>query len=305
MSNLASPKDAGEVDEHAARRFFDRSAERGNGADTLAREIERRMFERLSYVRLQPTGILDAGAGCGHGLSELARRYPSAQPIGIDWAHAMVAEARRPRGLLARTRELLRRRSPRLLCADSRALPFEPRTFQLVWSNLALAWTADPLAVFREFHRVLDVGGLVMFSTYGPDTLKELRQAFAVADDLPHTLHFFDMHDLGDMLSAAGFSDPVMDMEVLTLTYSGLDALVADLRHTGQVNAARGRRRGLMGRRTYQAVRDACEGLRKQGRLPITIEVIYGHAWKAEARLTPQGHSIVRTDFSRKLRGRP
>ena len=150
---------------------------------------------------------------------------------------------------------------------------------------------------------MLDVGGLVMFSTYGPDTLKELRQAFAAVDELPHALRFIDMHDLGDMLAAAGFSEPVMDMEVLTLTYETFDALAADLRSTGQANAAIGRRRGLLGKDAYATMRDTYEAMRTGGRLPATIEIVYGHAWRAESRMSPEGHSIVHTDFKRNLRG--
>jgi malonyl-CoA O-methyltransferase len=297
---LAEPRDDGKVDAMAARRFFDRSAIRGDHVDTLTREVERRMVERLDYVRLKPLRILDAGTGGGHGLPQLGKHYPDAELIGIDSAHSLLMHARARRSFLVRAREWFPHRHPRLICGDFGALPLAARSFQLVWSNLSLAWASDPLVVFREFQRVLEVGGLAMFSTYGPDTLKELREAFSVADNLPHTQRFQDMHDVGDMLVAAGFSDPVMDMETITLTYSDMDDLIADLRLTGQMNAACQRRRGLMGRAAYQAVRQAYEGFRLQGRLPATVEIVYGHAWKAEPRVTREGHDIIRMDFGRK-----
>jgi malonyl-CoA O-methyltransferase len=274
----------------------------GGQEDTLAREVGLRMAERLDYVRLQPARVLDAGTGAGHGLDDLVKRYPHAQLVGVDFALAQLAQIRARRSVLVRARELmLARRYPRLACADFAQLPFAPQSFQLVWSNLALPWAPNPVDVFREFQRVLDVNGLVMFSTYGPDTLKEVRQVFGGIDALPHTLSFMDMHDLGDMLVAAGFSDPVMDMEVITLTYSDLNSLVSDLRTTGQVNVVSKRRRGLLGRRAYQSLLGAYEGLRSQGRLPATIEIIYGHAWQGKPRLAPDGRSIVQMDLGRKI----
>lgn len=302
--NSAQRKDPDDtVDVPAARRFFARSAIRTSGTDTLAREVERRMAERLDYVRLAPARFLDAGAGVGKGLKQLAGRYPAALPVAIDSAHALLAKAGTRGSLLDRARAMFSRNHPRLICADFTKLPFAAGSFQLVWSNLALAWAPDPLEAFKEFRRVLEVGGLIMFSTYGPDTLKELRQAFAAADELPHTLRFIDMHDLGDMLAAAGFSEPVMDMEVITLTYADFEALAADLRFTGQANAASGRRRGLMGRAAYQAMRNVYESMRSQGRLPVTVEVVYGHAWRGPSRVTPEGHSVIRTEFKQARAG--
>lgn len=291
------------VDVPAARRFFARSALRTGHGDPLSREVERRMVERLDYVRLTPSRFLDAGTGIGEGLSRLAGHYPAAVPVAIDSAHALLAQIGTRGSLLERARAVLSRRHPRLICADFANLPFAAGSFQLVWSNLALAWALDPLAAFKEFRRVLDVGGLIMFSTYGPDTLKELRQAFAVVDELPHTLRFFDMHDLGDMLAAAGFSDPVMDMEVITLTYADFETIASDLQFTGQVNAARGRRRGLMGRNAYMAMRNAYESMRSGGSLPVTVEVVYGHAWRGPTRVTPEGHSVIQTEFKQRRGG--
>lgn len=288
---------AGIIDVLAARRVFQRSAAGSAGADVLSREVERRMLERLQYIRLQPARILDAGSGAAPALPLLAQRYPRADMHALDAACNMLSEARAARRLAARARDFFARRASHYVCGDFAQLPFAARSFQLIWSNLALAWAVDPLPVFKEFCRALDIGGLVMFSTYGPDSLKELRAAFASVDDRAHTHRFIDMHDLGDMLVAAGFAEPVMDMESITLTYADFDALARDLRVSGQSNVARGRRRGLLGKQAYQRMRAAYDALRQNGRLPATVEVVYGHAWRVAPRLSDDGRSIIKLDL--------
>ncbi len=163
----------------------------------------------------------------------------------------------------------------------------------MVWSNMALHWAADPQRAIEEFHRVLEVEGLLMFSTLGPDTLKELRTAFPAAGGAPRVHGFIDMHDLGDMLVAAGFAAPVMDTETLTLTYASVDAMVADLRDTGQTCALAGRARGWLGKGRWKQARNALEAGMREGRFPLTAEVVYGHAWKPAPRKTRDGHAIV------------
>jgi malonyl-CoA O-methyltransferase len=163
-----------------------------------------------------------------------------------------------------------------------------------VWSNLALAWVEDPLAALRELHRVLATGGLLMFSSYGPDTLRELRAAFLAVSPGRHVHSFVDMHDVGDMLVACGFAEPVMDMETITLTYADVGALAHDLRASGETCAARDRRRGLTGRGVWRRMLEAYERERLNGSLPATIEVIYGHAWKGEPRVAADGRQIMK-----------
>jgi malonyl-CoA O-methyltransferase len=182
--------------------------------------------------------------------------------------------------------------APSLVCADAERLPFAAGSVDLVFSNLALQW-CDPARAFGEAARVLRVGGLLIFSTLGPDTLKEMRAAFAAADPEPHVNTFVDMHDLGDALVHAGFADPVMEMEILTLEYDSLDRLVADVRGIGASNALPGRSRGLGGRGRWKRAEAAYERFRRDGILPATYEVVYGHAWKAQPRTAPDGRSIV------------
>ena len=249
------------------------------------------MLERLQYIKIEPERILDAGCGVGEGCKQLSERYARAQVLGMDFSHPMLRAARGRNPWLQRA---LRRAHVNYLCADFTAAPLPAGCVDLAWSNLALHCSGDPMPVLSEMHRVLKVGGLLMFTCYGPDTLKELKSAFAVRDAAAHVHDFIDMHDWGDMLSACGFSGPVMDMEVITLTYADVDALFADLRRTGQSNALAGRRRGLTGKGVFNRMRAAYEAVRMQGRLPASFEIVYGHAWKPQPRVTDDGRAIVR-----------
>ena len=278
------------IDRRAARRASSRAAASYAGAAVLARVVEARMLERLQYIKLAPQRVLDAGCGDGHGARRLAEVYKDAQLLGVDFALPMLQAASSQGTWL---RRILGRERVDYLCADLAAVPLPAASVELAWSNLALHCAGDPLPVLKELRRVLKVGGLLMFSCYGPDTLKELKSAFAANDSAVHVPDFIDMHDLGDMLTACGYAAPVMDMELITLTYADADALFADLRATGQVNALAGRRRGLTGKGVFSAMRAAYAKLRRDGRLPASFEIVYGHAWKPEPRMTEDGRAIV------------
>ena len=256
------------------------------------------MSERLEFMRITPARILDLGCGTGADRDALASRYADASLIGIDSALALLGPRGAGRLGMGALRSMFSRPRSDKVCGDQAALPFATGAFDMVWSNLALAWAPGPQKVIGEIARVLKPGGLLMFSSYGPDTLRELRTAFAAVDAAPHVHPFVDMHDLGDMLAGGGFAAPVMDMEVVTLTYETLQGLIADLRATGQTNASRARRRGLLGRGALKQLSSAYETLRRDGRLPATCEIIYGHAWRGEPRFAPDGRSIVK--FGRK-----
>ena len=292
------------LDTKCVRRQFERAAATYDAAAVLHREVGRRMAERLGLIKLQPARILDAGCGTGEALAELTARYPEATIFGLDIAFGMVAAARRRAAALqepsgdARA-EWLDPRAPSpaaycFVCADAARLPLAAGSVELVWSNLALQWIDRPLAAFGEFLRALRVGGLLMFTTLGPDTLKELRAAFAGVDAATHVGRFVDMHDLGDALVEAGFADPVMDMETITLTYADAPSMMRELKALGAHNATVGRPRGLMGRGRWQRALAALERFRREGRLPATYEVVYGHAWKPEPRFAADGSAIVR-----------
>jgi malonyl-CoA O-methyltransferase len=282
------------LDTAQVRRVFDRAAPTYGRSAVVAREVELRMAEKLDYLRIAPARVLDAGSGTGtaHGL--LRARYPAAQVIELDISMAMLGRARSRRAPGERLRALVGAPVRHWVCADYSRLPLRAATIDMVWSSLALAWSHEPLAALAEFHRVLAPGGALLFSTYGPDTLNELRGAFAATDMAPHVNPFVDMHDLGDMLVAAGFDAPVMEMERVSVTYADMDALARDLKFSGQTNLSAERRRGLTTPRAWQRLREQYEKLRNAGRLPVTVEVVYGHAWRGERTVTEDGRQIVR-----------
>lgn len=277
------------LDKRMLRRSFERAAASYDGAAVLQREIGARMLSRLDYVRQQPVRVLDAGCGTGHATAALQKRYPHAGVIALDLALAMVGRARARGG---RWRRLLGY-GLQGVCADIESLPLRAGCVDLLWSNLALQWVNDPAHAFAEFRRVMAPGGLLMFSTFGPDTLKELRAAFQGVDRHTHVNRFVDLHDIGDMLVHAGFADPVMDMEFLTLTYADVRALMRDLKSIGAHNVNTGRPQGMGSRAMLAAVERNYEQWRCDARLPATFEVIYGHAWVAQPRVTTDGRPVI------------
>ncbi|HEX4885732.1 MAG TPA: malonyl-ACP O-methyltransferase BioC [Casimicrobiaceae bacterium] len=301
-----TPPDPRDVDPAAVKRAFGRAAATYDAAAVLQREVGTRLVGRLDVVRLEPARILDVGCGTGEATAQLVARYPDARVVGLDLALPM-AQAARER--LHRTRSLYRRLlaplsratgpSAHVVCADASMLPLAGVSIDLVFSNLALQWVNDLPRAFAEMRRVLRVGGLLTFTTFGPDTLKELRAAFARADGYTHVNRFVDMHDLGDMLVGAGFADPVMDMETLTVTYPSAQALMLDLKAIGATNATRGRPRGLTGRGRIARVVAQLEKRMQEGRLPATYEIVYGHAWKGEPKTTAAGLPIVKVERRR------
>lgn len=298
----ADPRQARQaLDGRTIRRHFERAAATYDAASVLQKEIGARMAERLDVVRLAPAVLLDAGCGTGEAQGELAARYPQARRVALDIAPAMLsaarAKVRQHSSLTSRLLAPLRGTSgggTHFVCGDILALPFRAGSFDLVWSNLVLQWVDDLPRALAEFHRVLDVDGLLTFTTFGPDTLRELRAAFAQLDAAPHVNRFVDMHDVGDLLVHAGFADPVLQMEYVTLTYAEPAAMVRDLKAIGATNAAASRTRGLMGRGRWRRAMAALDAMRRDGRIPATFEVVHGHAWKAAPNRTADGRAIVR-----------
>lgn len=278
--------------EHVARQF----ARRGDLSEArfLYDEIARRMAERLRIIRLQPQAMLDAGCGAGDGLPLLRERYPDAAYTGLDSCAPLLAAAER-RHRAAGPGAWLRRMTgkappaPAFIRADMAATGLPAESLDLVWSNLALHWHPEPHAVLAEWRRILKVNGLAMFSWLGPGTLRELRDAIADAGLRTATPSFVDMHDFGDLLVESGYADPVMDQETLTLTYRTPKKLLEDVRALGG-NPARGRRAGLVGRGWIERLCDALERQRNaDGVIPLSIEVSYGHAWRAASHRAAPG----------------
>ncbi|HSN17015.1 MAG TPA: malonyl-ACP O-methyltransferase BioC [Gammaproteobacteria bacterium] len=250
---------------------FDRAAPDYDAAAFLQKEVGGRLLERLELMADVPTRILDVGCGTGRPTRELQRRYPKAEVIGADLAPAMLKMAAKKQPWFSR--------NARFVCAEASRLPVADASCDLVYASLLLQWCEDLDATLLEWRRVLRPHGLLLFSTLGPDTLKELRAAWAAADGFNHVNRFLDMHDVGDALIRAGFVEPVMDVEHITLTYEHATGLMRDLKTIGAHNVTAGRRRGLMGRGRLKAFSDAYERFRSAGRLPATYEVVYGTAW--------------------------
>lgn len=261
------------LDKQKVRTSFSKSAENYDKVAVLQREIGERMLERLDYVKLQPQVVLDAGAGTGYCSDSLLKRYKKSKIIAMDFALPMLYQA---------AKQGKWRRRPACVCADIEQLPLADESVDLVFSNVALQWCTDLNQTFAEFMRVLKPNGLLMFSTFGPDTLKELRQAWANVDGMPHTSSFIDMHDIGDTLMHEQFVDPVMDAERLTMTYETVGHLVKDLKMLGAQNAVSSRQRGMTGKKRWQTMVDAYEQFRQEDRLPASYEVVYGHAWRPQ-----------------------
>ena len=283
-----------EVDKKAVRRAFSKAALHYDAAAVLQHEVCTRMLERLDYMKEKPSTVLDLGSGTGWGTRQLGERYPAAQVVALDIAMGMLQAAR---GSSSWWSKLFAGNARKYVCADMEALPLLAQSMDMVWSNLALQWCNDLPATLAALQRVLKVDGLLMFSTFGPDTLKELRSAFNGVDSHNHLNRFADMHDIGDMLVAGGFAAPVMDMEYITLTYNDVKAVMQDLRSIGAHNATAGRGSGLMGKNTWNRVLQNYEGLRRDGKLPATFEVIYGHAWKPQPKKIADGRTIIKTSF--------
>ncbi|HCU54615.1 MAG TPA: malonyl-[acyl-carrier protein] O-methyltransferase BioC [Gammaproteobacteria bacterium] len=267
------------LDRRAVRTAFSRAARTYDDNAVLQREIADRLLARLDFIRHDPQRVLDLGCGTGYLTAKLRHHYPRTELLAIDLARPMVLATRnRLEGAWPWSPGRWFRRASAAV-ADAAQLPFADHSVDLIASNLTLQW-CDPDAVFRECRRILRPGGLFVFTSFGPDTLRELRAAWRAVDPEPHVHDFIDMHDLGDALVRNRFADPVMDVERLTLTYTDVRDLLRDLKGMGAHNAATRRHATLTGKNRFARFREAYEPYRQSdGRLPATYEVVFGHAW--------------------------
>ncbi|MDI1362765.1 malonyl-ACP O-methyltransferase BioC [Methylotenera sp.] len=273
------------IDKARARASFGRAAETYDAAAILQKQVREEMLSRLDLVKLNPQTILDAGCGTGLASHALQKRFVKSQVISLDFALPMLQKTRSTNpnnGLIGQVKNLLGGAKQNLLCADIESLPLANASVGLIWSNLAIQWCNDLDAALQEFHRVLQPESLLMFSTFGPDTLKELRVATSGHNGTTSVSRFLDMHDIGDAMVRAGFSAPVLDVERFTLTYDDVKSVMRDLKSIGAHNATDGRARGLLGRGFLQNLEANYEQFRVDGKLPATFEVVYGHAWRGQ-----------------------
>lgn len=281
-NDTMKPDDPNALDSKAARAAFGKAAANYARLAQIEAQLAERLVERLDEVPQQAERVLDLGCGPGVLLDALRSRHKSSQIILLDASTRML---RRVRSLGWRRRRALR------IGGTLDALPLGDNSVDLIVSALALPWSNLRIAI-EEISRVLKPDGLLLFTSYGPDTLQQLRTAWAGVDEAPHVHSFFDMHDVGDALIGAGLSNPVMDVERLTVTYTTTQQLFDDLRASGSTNVLATRRKTLTGKRRWQNMLDALEQSRVGGHIEMTCEVIFGHAWGAppgRARQTEQG----------------
>lgn len=284
------------VDKRKVAAAFNRAAAGYAARAVLQRTVADRLDQRLDLIRIDPATVVDLGAGDGHGSSLLARRYPRAAIVALDIALEMLRIARGGR------RQWFSRRQ--FLCGDAESLPLVAASLDLIFSSLLMQWCNDLDAVLCECRRVLRPEGLLIFTTLGPDTLRELRESWGVVDGTVHVNAFIDMHDVGDALIRAGFTGAVMDVERLTMTYPDVQAVMRELKALGAHNVTVGRRHGLTGKARLQAMIKAYDAHRRDGVIPATYELVYGHAWAPVRGARPQDGSTVATFPLRQLRRR-
>lgn len=264
------------LDRSAVRRAASAAAHGYDDAAALQAEVRLRLLERLDYVKIAPEVVLDLGAATGAACAALAERYPDAVVIALDCAEAMLQQL---------SEKDLACAEPGRLCADAGAIPLREGSVDLVFCNLLLPWCNQATGVLQEVRRVLRPGGLFNFSTLGPDTLYEMREAWSSVDRGSHVHRFVDMHIVGDAVLAAGLAEPVLDLEYITLSYRSIQGIMRELKACGASNATAGRARGLTGKARMRQLEQAYERFRDEnGRLPVSCEVIYGQAWGQEPR---------------------
>ncbi len=270
------------INQQRVRQTFDGAAHTYDAAAVLQREVCARLLEKLDVVRLKPAIILDAGAGTGQAIDGLYKRFSGAHIIALDIAEKMLLQSAK-RGSFFK--------KPSLLCADVAALPLADNSVDLVFSSLSLQWCNDLGMVMQEILRVLKPGGLFVFTTFGPDTLKELRFSWQQVDNSTHVNEFLDMHDIGDALLQSQYAEPVMESEIITVNYSRVDDLMLDLKNIGANVTSQGHRQGLTTRNMLSQVTEAYERFRTDAGLPASYEIVYGHAWKSADKVSRQGKS--------------
>jgi len=259
------------LDKFSIKKSFDRAARSYDRAAILQTEVLSRLLARLEYIRHNPGAVIDIGCGTGKGIAGLQKKYPRSKIVGLDLAFSMLQASRKQVGFLRRKR---------LVNSDMEKMPFADDSFDLLFSNLALEWANDIGATFREFGRIGRPGSLLMFATFGPGTLKELRESWSRIDQNPHVHQFIDMHDIGDAMIASGFQQPVVDAEIIRLEYQEFQQVFDDLKNTGAINADRGRSRGLMTPAILKRLESNYRQLGyEQGKFIASYEVLYGHAW--------------------------
>jgi len=275
------------------RAAFENAAFQYDKYSILQRTIADRLDESLEQIKINPITILDLGSGTGYGSKILHKRFRNSYVYQIDLSENML--------------KVSKKKSPaffskdHFVCADINKPPFKEKYFDLIFSNLTLQWCDNLDLVFNEVKYLLKDKGVFLFSSFGPDSLKELRECWASVDDYVHINAFVDMHDVADALMRVGLMSPILNMENITLTYNDCRQLMKELKYIGARNINNGRRKTLTGKKRLEKVFQRYESYRVNGVLPATYEVIYGHAWQSAAIKKEQ--AITLDDFKKQVKG--
>jgi malonyl-CoA O-methyltransferase len=258
----------------AVARSYNRVVNSYDQHNILQRTVGERLLERLDLVKINPNIIIDLGSGTGHCSRKLLKTYKNAKLIGLDLAWKMASFSNQQRRFFSKDR---------YICADAEYIPLPDNSVDFVFSNLMLYWIVIPDRFMNEVARILKPGGLFMFTTFGPDTLDEMRQSWHDIESSVHVNRFMDMHDVGDSMQQSGFEGIVMDNEHITMTYDSITDLHQDLRAQGETNINIGRRRFLTGKKRWNAYIDNYPKSNKtQNNISAQWEVVYGHGWLNE-----------------------
>jgi len=275
------------------RRRFDRAAVHFDEADFVHRTSFDGLIDRLEPIKTEPARILDLGAATGTGSRQLAKTFRKSRVISLDMSGGMLRIAKKKKSLLSKVTELQ---------GDATKIPLQTGSIDLVFANMLLPWVSDLPACFAEISRVLKKGGVFALATLGPDSLAELRSAWAGDDEFDHVNPFPDMHDVGDALMKAGLIEPILDVDYLTVTYRDHDSLYRDLSNSGARNSLAGRRKTLTGKRRFSGMEALLAERIRAGHLPVNLELVYGHAWGAGPGPEPGEYLLEPTEIGRRQR---
>ncbi len=273
------------LDQKKILRRRDRAAKTYQSSAIVQQEINRRLIERLEYMLIKPKTVLDLGSATGYSTELLQNLYPDALVVSLDCSEFILRE----------------QQNTTRVCSDFLQFPLKDHSQELIIANFVLDWVSDPQVFFEEIARVLDPNGVLLLTALGLDTLKECRQAFSVCDQAIHVHNFFDMHDVGDLMLNLGFTDPVVDTQVITVNYKNLEQLFEDLRGCGSTNAHLQRSSGLMGKNKWKKMLDEYQTMTIEGKYPATVEIIFGHAWGVRVQKMENGEASISLSSMEKM----